>query len=99
MKICPICKATYTNNYYFCPKDHNKLEKIIEEKEITGNVLPNGTIQYNYSNQCKPKCPTCGSENIAKISNADRAVFGLIFGLFSKTARSQFECQNCGYKW
>lgn len=99
MKICPICKTTYTNNYYFCPNDHNKLEKIIEQKEVTGKVLPDGSIQYNYINQNKPKCPTCGSENVEKISNADRAMFGLAFGLFSKTARSQFECKNCGYKF
>ena len=47
----------------------------------------------------KPKCPTCGSTNIAKISNLKRATHGYAFGLFSKTARSQFECKNCGYKW
>lgn len=46
-----------------------------------------------------PKCPTCGSTNISKISNLRRGIHGATFGLFSKTARSQFECKNCGYKW
>lgn len=46
-----------------------------------------------------PKCPTCGSTDIKKISVAKRAIHGYAFGLFSKTARSQFECGNCGYKW
>ena len=47
----------------------------------------------------QPKCPTCGSVNVKKISAAS-TVFGAgMFGLFSKTARSQFECKNCGYKF
>lgn len=46
-----------------------------------------------------PRCPTCSSTNIQKISTADRAAHGLAFGLFSKTARSQWECKNCGNKW
>ena len=46
-----------------------------------------------------PKCPTCGSTNIRKIS-ASRKMLGAIgFGLLSKTARSQWECSNCGNKW
>ncbi len=46
-----------------------------------------------------PKCPTCGSTNISKISTATRAAHGFAFGLFSNTARSQFKCNACGYKW
>ena len=46
-----------------------------------------------------PHCPTCGSTNIKKISATSKAVGAGLFGLFSKTARSQFECKDCGYKW
>ncbi len=46
-----------------------------------------------------PQCPTCGSTNIKKISATSKAVGAGLFGLFSKTARSQFECKDCGYKW
>lgn len=46
-----------------------------------------------------PKCPTCQSTNIKKISTASKVVGGAFFGLFSKNVRSQFECVNCGYKW
>lgn len=46
-----------------------------------------------------PKCPTCSSTNIEKISSFDKAAGAVMFGLFSKTARSQFKCRNCGYKW
>lgn len=47
----------------------------------------------------KPKCPTCGSTNIKKISTVSKVAGASMFGLFSKTARSQFKCGNCGYKW
>lgn len=44
-------------------------------------------------------CPTCNSTNIVKIS-ASRKIAGAIgFGIFSKTAKSQFECKSCGYKF
>lgn len=46
-----------------------------------------------------PKCPTCGSMQVAHISGAKRAAHGIAFGFLSKTAFSQFECKNCGYKW
>ena len=50
-------------------------------------------------NENVPKCPTCNSSNIKKISGMKRSIHGYAFGLFSKTATSQFECNNCGYKW
>lgn len=46
-----------------------------------------------------PKCPTCNSTDIKKISVISKAVGATMFGLFSKTARSQFKCKNCGYEW
>ena len=45
------------------------------------------------------KCPTCGSTNVQKISASKKAAGAIGFGLFSKTARSQFECMDCKYKW
>ncbi len=45
------------------------------------------------------KCPTCSSRDVRRISGTARVAGATVFGLFSKTARSQFECRNCGYKW
>ena len=47
----------------------------------------------------RPTCPTCGSTNVEKISTAAKVGGAAMFGLLSKTARSQFKCKNCGYKW
>ena len=46
-----------------------------------------------------PKCPVCGSSEINAISYFKRGSYGIAFGLFSKTARSQWECKNCGNKF
>ncbi len=45
------------------------------------------------------KCPTCGSTNTQKISATAKIVGAATFGLLSKTAKSQFKCNHCGYKW
>lgn len=55
--------------------------------------------QQSNQQATKPKCPTCGSTNIEKISAIARGMSLGMFGLASKTARSQFMCKNCGYKW
>ena len=47
----------------------------------------------------KPKCPTCGSTNIEKISLGKKAVGGALFGLFSSNVRKSMHCKSCGYKW
>ena len=46
-----------------------------------------------------PRCPVCRSPEIQKIGAGKRVVHGAAFGLFSKTARSQWECKHCGNKW
>lgn len=62
-------------------------------------------LGYVYNNavaqewQNKPKCHTCGSVNIKRISTTSKVVGAAMFGLFSKMARSQFKYENCGYKW
>lgn len=46
-----------------------------------------------------PKCPTCGSTNIRKMSGAERGISIAAFGLFSKKINKTFKCENCGYTW
>lgn len=56
-------------------------------------------LNKNTENVNKPKCPTCGSTDINKISTTSKIIGAATFGLLSKTAKSQFKCNNCGYKW
>lgn len=46
-----------------------------------------------------PKCPTCGSVNIRKVSVESKAVSVGLFGIFSQKVKKQFHCGNCGYEW
>lgn len=59
--------------------------------------ISNRRAVNNFLNE--PKCPTCGSTNIQKIGVGSKALGAIGFGLFSKTARSTFKCNNCGHKW
>ena len=46
-----------------------------------------------------PKCPTCGSIDIRKISTTSKAVSAGLFGIFSPKIRKQFHCNSCKYEW
>ena len=46
-----------------------------------------------------PKCPTCGSENIKKISLTKKAFSFEMVGFASGSIGKTFECKNCHYKW
>lgn len=46
-----------------------------------------------------PKCPTCGSLNVEKISTGKKIFGGAMFGLFSSDVRNTMHCRNCGAKW
>lgn len=56
-------------------------------------------LKYNTPHKSLPKCPTCQSTNIKKISFAKGYLHWRMLGFFSKTAMSQWECKNCGHKW
>lgn len=46
-----------------------------------------------------PKCPTCNSTNVQKISTGERVTSVAMLGLFSKKINKTFKCKNCGYTW
>lgn len=48
---------------------------------------------------CVPKCPTCGSTNVQRISTASRLGSTMLFGIASSKLGKTMECKNCGYKW
>lgn len=72
---------------------------ISREEYLRAMQAFNGNTSQQLPQTNKPKCPTCQSTNIKKISVTKKVTHGLMFGILSKTAFSQFECCNCGYKW
>lgn len=74
-------------------------EKAIEEWEARQRIYDSPFFARSSNDANQPKCPTCGSTNINRISTASKFTGATLFGLFSKTAKSQFQCGSCGYKW
>lgn len=52
-----------------------------------------------FQQQCVPKCPTCGSTNVAPISTGKKMLGLLTLGLASKGIGKSYCCKNCGYYW
>ena len=88
-----------------CKTCKNEMQFIDEKNYKPKNGL-SAIKNSNFNNSSKsksenniPKCPTCSSTNVKKISSISKVAGAVTFGLFSKTAKSQFKCNNCGYKW
>lgn len=47
----------------------------------------------------RPRCPTCTSTDIRRISGLSKAVSVGLVGIFSQKVRRQFHCNHCGYEW
>ena len=72
---------------------------LVKEEEVGEKTINDLFAEAEQKAKTKPRCPTCGSTNIRKLSAGARGVSLGLFGLASKTARSQFVCDHCGYKW
>lgn len=46
-----------------------------------------------------PKCPTCQSADIKKISGLSKASSVAMWGIFARKAYKQWHCNNCGSEW
>ena len=63
------------------------------------NVQPMSRPIQTTVQQNTPKCPTCGSTNIEKISTTKKAVGFVAVGIFSSNFGKTMHCKQCGYKW
>lgn len=106
---CPSCSSTNItvkdndNDFSILCNECGNIDVLFTKHFVMfDNRFKDNVVIKNKQNQTKnytPKCPICQSPNIQKLSISKRAVHGLAFGLFSKTARSQWECKDCGNKW
>ena len=46
-----------------------------------------------------PKCPTCGSTNLSRLSGVGMITMFGGFGVTDGNAGKTFKCNNCGYRW
>lgn len=73
----------------------DRREAFKEIQKHNDELLENDKIKQ--TNQ--PKCPTCGSTNIQKITGLERGISVATLGLFSKKINKSFKCNHCGYTW
>lgn len=91
-KECPYCGYNQIGTYLL-HLEREKQEKIIANPNNYGGTNVS-SIQNN-----TPKCPTCQSTNIKKISSLSKAGSVAMWGIFSQKVRKQWHCNNCGSEW
>lgn len=91
--VCPNCGKKYSVIKTVCGECGYSTNKNInkDKKEILN--------QYTEDKINIPKCPTCGSTNIRKISGTKKAASIIGLGILSNNIGKTFECINCKYKW
>lgn len=99
---CPNCGRIYNDNKtYYCLNCRYPLKREEEVDKVKHPELNEhkiiGIIKKEHKNV--PKCPTCQSTNIKKVSGTYKAVSVAMFGLLSQKVKKQFHCNNCGYEW
>lgn len=80
-------------------KKKDPIEYQLKMSQFKANLKQQEQVQESRVEENKPRCPTCGSTNIEKISLGKKAVGGALFGIFSSNVRKSMHCKSCGYKW
>ena len=78
-------------------KKNDPIEYQLKMSQFKANLKQQESSQVEEDN--KPKCPTCGSTNIQKISGTKRWLSTGLFGLASSDVGKSWKCNNCGSKF
>ncbi len=103
----------YLKNYFKCTDDIAKEALMIyietlyaeckrAEADSDASLTPEQIARANAVArewQNKPKCPTCQSQNLKKISATSKVVNTAVWGIFGTKRHKTFHCNNCGYEW
>lgn len=79
--------------------------KLKDEAQLIDRKIREVQDEMDYRAKHKPKCPTCGSERVAPIGEAERWMdstgLGTVVGggLNSPSLGKSYRCFNCGYRW
>ena len=100
VKIDSVSETSYvlTPKSDIAEKSANNLSRGIGIKAMMGLIKKSANSSRDSKLKSAshiPKCPTCGSESIEKISVGTKIFFLGPFASLYKT----FKCSSCGYKW
>lgn len=76
---------------------YGKGSKLYEEQVVQNCINAERARKQESSNI--PKCPTCSSTNLKKISTTSKAINTIAFGLLGTKRNKTFHCNQCGYEW
>lgn len=80
-------------------KKNDPIEYQLKMSQFKTTLKQQEQVKESKREENEPKCPTCGSTDLEKISFGKKAVGGALFGIFSSNVRKSMHCKNCGYKW
>ena len=83
------------DNEHFSKKAYNDMLEYTERKEKEAKAF----FSSNSSDPHTPKCPTCGSTDLRKVSVGAKAMSVGLFGIFSQKVKKTRHCNSCGYEW
>ena len=89
-----LCEKYVYPSEHFSKKAYNHMLKYREEVENKAKE-----DMANFGNPHTPKCPTCGSTNLRKVSVGAKTVSVGLFGIFSQKVKKTWHCNSCGYEW
>lgn len=103
---CPNCSSMILETSRSCPDcgfDGIGTYLLQLEREKQAKVI-DYTHDYdinvnNTSTAHVPKCPTCGSPKIQKVSTLSKAGSVFMWGLLSQKVKKTWHCNNCGSEW
>lgn len=105
--FCPICHAEVYQNETKChmcgmslKDDGSEHWKSVKNKADQIHVKEKEQQLKSQNKQAYiPKCPTCGSPDIVRISSMTKATNVALFGLLGNRRKKTFHCNNCKYEW
>lgn len=96
IKQCPVCeRLCFQVGIYYCPTCNVRL--VNKEENTKSEYLREQKSENKTKNI--PKCPTCQSANLKKVSTMSKAGSVFMWGLLSQKVKKQWHCNNCGYEW
>lgn len=92
MKICELCNTAYSDSAVAKTTKCSCGGRLVDSNRYRKIHLQQNSI---------PKCPTCGSTNIRRITTFEKVGNVVAFGILGNKRKYQFEClnKNCKYCW
>ena len=87
---CSIIDDMFKFNNYKFPDNYQDLYDAMCESNVKRREEREANL---------PKCPTCSSTNLKKISTTAKVANTALWGIFGTKRHKTYHCNSCGYEW